>query len=305
MPILNESILFIDQLWERIPVMPLKISSFLNSNFFTTLIGAFAGAYGAQVISERGKYRDNLKDEIRHLNAASMVAFDTCNILLSLKKQHVKKLVEGYKKDRKEFLDAFDAAQKKSKPFIYEYSANFETLELPFIETSVLQNLIFEKMDINGRPQILVTAIVRSTKALELSLQRRNSLIEQYKNNNFSQQEMAVLYFGLPFNGGHVDNMYPSTLEAISSYLEDSIFFSKLFCDDIYEYGLKCSKKYSKKFRGKKIKINHLDWKIAESQGLLPDPKNYADWMKMFRVDSKKSFWENETIKNIRQAFLW
>ena len=81
---------------------------FLNSNFFTAIAGAcagaFAGAYGAQRIVARGKEREELLAEIRNTNAATVVALGVCNTFLAIKKQHVKRLKETFDKQKTDYL---------------------------------------------------------------------------------------------------------------------------------------------------------------------------------------------------------
>jgi hypothetical protein len=85
-----------DQLWQ-------SAEGFLNSVFFTSIVGAlagaFAGAYGGQLIVERGRTREQMLAEIRNANAAIMIAYSICNMLLSLKGQHLKPFKETYDKN--------------------------------------------------------------------------------------------------------------------------------------------------------------------------------------------------------------
>jgi hypothetical protein len=81
---------------------------FLNSNFFTAIAGAcagaFAGAYGAQRIVARGKEKEELLAEIRNTNAATVVALGICNTFLAIKKQHVKRLKETFERQKADYL---------------------------------------------------------------------------------------------------------------------------------------------------------------------------------------------------------
>lgn len=74
--------------------------SFGNSSFFTSFIGALAGAAGgawaAQRIADKVKVRDQLLDEVRSCNIAIELAHGICSTFLNLKEQHVERLQEDY-----------------------------------------------------------------------------------------------------------------------------------------------------------------------------------------------------------------
>ena len=72
------------------------LSTFIASDIFiviiSTLVAAFAGAYGAQYIVERNRKKEVFLKEIRNTNAAIAVAFTISNSFLSLKQQHIKSI---------------------------------------------------------------------------------------------------------------------------------------------------------------------------------------------------------------------
>src|ERR1700761_3778509 len=75
-----------------------------NSNFFTAVAGALAGAFGgawaAQRIAESSKLRDELVKEIRNTNAAASILYGIANAHLGLKKQFVKALYDNYRDEQ-------------------------------------------------------------------------------------------------------------------------------------------------------------------------------------------------------------
>ena len=77
---------------------------FLNTPFGLTLTGtsvaAFAGVYGAHIILDRKKRKENLLRELRITNASIMVSFEICNSFLSFKKQQVKELGINYEQQK-------------------------------------------------------------------------------------------------------------------------------------------------------------------------------------------------------------
>lgn len=278
-----ESINFLNIQWE-------DVKAFFNSVFFTaiagSLAGAFAGAYGAQRIAEKGKNRDELLKEIRNTNAAIMVVFGVCNSLLSVKKQHVKSLKETFESQKAALLDFQNKRQlgQISREKKFEFKADLQTLSLPKLPIDILQTQVFEKLSLMGRPLGLATTLSQTVHSLSTSLEKRNQLIESYKlvNPPFS----AALYFGLE-NDGQINQDYPSVIDAIYNQTDDGIFFSQLLCKDLVEHGDQIAAKFKKKYGKGAPTISHPDFAKAEELGLLPEEKNYSDWLTMFQ--KKKS----------------
>lgn len=263
--------------------------SFANSAFITALIGslagAFAGAIAAQRIAERSKHREELLREIRNTNAAIAVAFGICNSLLALKKQHVKGLKARFDTQKIE-LEEFQKKRKTGEiqgnaPFIFR--ADLRTLQAQSLPTDTLRAVVFERLSLVGRPLNLVMTLTQTAQSLGESLEKRNSLIEGYKSE-FAQnaQDLVPRYFGLPYDGSHVNLDYPGTIEAISNQTDDGIFFSNLLCKDLYIHGSQLLDVYKKKFKKDPPRISEVDFSAATAAGLMPDEKDYRDWVTAF-----------------------
>lgn len=178
----------------------LDIKDFFNSVFFTaisgSLAGAFAGAYGAQRIAERAKYREQMLKEIRDTNAAITVSFGVCNSLLSIKKQHVKSLKVEFETQRVNLL-VFQQKRELgqiSKDEIFHFKVDLQTLSLPPLPVDILQNQVFEKLSLVGRPLSLTTTLSQTMHSLSASLEKRNQLIESYKAANESLLPSALFW---------------------------------------------------------------------------------------------------------------
>lgn len=262
-------------------------SDFFNSTFFTSitgsLAGAFAGAYGAQRIAERAEKKKELIKEIRNTNASIMVAFGICNSLLALKKQHVRPLKETFDRQKTALLDHDEKRRSGQIPkdMEFKFVADLETLSLPPLPLNILLEQLFEKLSLTGRPLNLGTTLSQAVHSLNASLEKRNQLIEFYKAGEGKMSHFPALYFGLR-QSEHVNQEYPSVLDAISSHTDDVIFFSQLLCKDLAEHGEHISERFKKEF-GKKIpKISKVDFTKAETAGLMPRTENYADWINAF-----------------------
>jgi hypothetical protein len=263
--------------------------NFINSTFITSLIGALAGAYfgatAAQRIAERSKYREELLREMRNTNAAIALAFEVSDALLALKKQHVKSLKEIYdakKADLIEFMRKRDAGEI-SQDLVFDFKADLETLQPQVLPMDTLRAVVFERLSIVGRALNLVVTLNQTVESLAESLAKRNSLIESYKVEVAKdKQRLVPLYFGLPFEEGLVNREYPDMISAIYSQTDAGIFFGSLLCKDLHEHGQQLSNAFKKKFKNDPHRIHEVDFGPAVADGLMPDEKNYADWLTGF-----------------------
>ncbi|MFY9287919.1 MAG: hypothetical protein WAO98_05400 [Alphaproteobacteria bacterium] len=265
------------------------IKEFFNSVFFISiagsLAGAFAGAYGGQRIVERQKKREELLKEMRNTNAAIIVAFSICTSLLAMKSQHIKDLKENFDSQKAALLDHRSkiSSGQTAKDTTFKFLADFRTLTMPLLPSATLQNQIFEKLSLVGRPLMLTTILIQTLYSLKESLEMRNNLIELYKSNsNLTEKMLVPIYFGLPYDGGHVNQDYPASIDAIYSQTDDGIHFSRLLCQDLVKHGKKIASEFNKENKSGAIRISEPDFSKAEESGLFPDEEKYASWQKMF-----------------------
>lgn len=265
------------------------IKAFGNSNFLMVLVGslagAFAGAYAAQRIVERSKARDDLLKEIRNTNVAITLSCGVCNSLLKMKKQNIKSLKEDFESSRKKLIEIKRKSQTGeihgSMPF--NFKADLQLMPIPQLPTETLQKQVFEKLSVGNRPLSAVISLIESTVWLSESIEKRNQLIEQYKAESADKDpEFYKYYFGFPYADGHVNLMYPNTIDAIYLYTNDAIFFSHLLCDDLNKHGKVLSAGFKKKFgRGAPL-VNEVDFEKPRTTGLLPNNEDYLDWLNGF-----------------------
>ena len=133
--------MYIEQVISAVAVPAKLLWDFANTTFFSSLSGAFAGAYGGQLIVEKIKNRETLLTEIRNTNAAIMMAFDICNSYVSLKKQYVKALKETFAKQRQD-LNKYHADLKSGQipaTDVFHFQADLGTLETMLMPIEVLQ----------------------------------------------------------------------------------------------------------------------------------------------------------------------
>lgn len=274
------------QITELLTAFAGYVWSIVNTTFATAVIGslagAFAGAYGAQLIAERSKTRELLLAEIRNTNAAILVAPVIFSFFISLKRQHMKPLKEKFDSQNEAFQKFSKSRQQGTleKNNVFQFQADLATLPIVLVPTNVLQSLAFEKISLNGRPLRLATTLTQVAHSVDEMIQKRNHLIAGYKADSLmSLDKMLPLYFGTPDGKGNTDRSYPDALGAIYTHTDDCIFFSHFLCLDLTEHGERLRKKYSKKFGKDAPEINKVDFSDPLLIGLLPDKNNYPSWI--------------------------
>jgi hypothetical protein len=262
-------------------------SKFLNAAFIAALLGAipgacfgaWAGAYAAWRIAERSKSKQDLLDELKNTSKGILIAFNICNRMIGLKRQHVPQMRNRFSESRANLIDAI----AQNKQGVFHFVADLETLTPISLPAKALEQLIFEKISVGGRPFALASMLASSEEDLKHVVAMRNAIVERLKAN---RQSMGFgferQYFGLPGSDGHLDKTYPDLIESISMITDDCIFFSKTLGDDLTRYGQHVRKKFKSRFREEPPKLPEADFNKAEVLGLLPDENNYKDWVSNF-----------------------
>jgi len=257
---------------------------FFNSVFFMaiagSLAGAFAGARAAQKMADKARNRDELLKELRATNAAIMVAFGICNSLLSAKRQHIKSLKETFDQHKIETKDAITRQQAGTGGEI-KFLADYRIVPDLNVPVFPLQTQILERLSWPGRPILLVTTLAQTVEALNLSIRKRNQLIDSFKAGTMPVNQVLALYFGFVF-GGRVNEEYANTVEAIYRQTDDAIFFSSQLCRELSSHGDRLLASFKRRFGRGAPGILKPDFAQAGSADLMPDETDYADWMNMF-----------------------
>ncbi len=266
---------------------------FFNSGFFSaiagSLAGAFAGATAAQRIADKTRHSDDLLKELRCTNAATMVAFDIANSLLSAKKQHIKAVKVEFDKQRS-LATAAVAEQLDGHGGEFDFRPDFRTLPILNLPIGILQTQIFEKLSLHGRPFALLTTLAQSLDGLNTAITRRNHLIACYKASSYPPNHLMALYFGFRFNH-QLDSEYGDLIEGIYQQTDDSIFFSTKLCADLSEHASQLSASFKARFGNDAPQVVTPDFSKAKDTDLMPDEGNYTDWVGMFvkREDKPKA----------------
>jgi hypothetical protein len=272
------------QLWadaalQAVTAIGSGIVNFADSNFFvalvTALAGAAAGALGAQWIVSRNESKRRLLEEIRATNAAIIVAFEIINTFCSLKSQHVRRLKETFDAQERAFHEAFERNQRgQAAGEVFEVQFDFQILTFPRTPTDILQHLLVEKVSVAGRALSAFARLLSSLDGLSDALRGRNEFIAEIKAEQPHRNTIIARYFGLP-TGGREDLTYPSTVNAISLYTDDTIFFTHKLMEDLTQHGRNLAAAFGKRAP----KVQQPDFAKAREQKLIPDDAQYADWV--------------------------
>lgn len=262
---------------------------FLNSNVVIAVVGGFAGAIGgalgAQRIVERSRRREERLKELRYTNAAIMVAHTICNAALALKKQHVQPMREVFLKlraDLEEFKAKRDAKQI-ALDVEFHLKMDMRTYPAPIVPIETLKHVVFQELSAVGRPLALVAVIEQSLIGLSNAIAKRDQLIQRFASGDIPENKHVHYYFGLPLQGGHINQEYPDLVEAIYSYVDDLAFFSYQLCCDLMKHGAKVREVLIIKKSSKQVpQVSEADFSGPLKSGLLPPDSQYSDWVNAF-----------------------
>jgi hypothetical protein len=247
--------------------------------------GAYAGAWAAQRIAERSRELRELLAEIRNTNAAIMLAVTVWNGAYGLKKQHVKALHDGYKKQREELAE-YERKRASATVHLglgFSYHANLMTLPPITLPVHQLQTHVFEKVSVPGRPLIVVPTIAQTADMLVQSIEKRNELVGQFKKlGGSASPAFHALYFGLVDSSGNQNVEYPDTVEAISVLTDSLMYFTELLCKDLRAHGALLVDRIAEKGRKNRPTIHSADFDKAKREGLAPDEADFASWRDNF-----------------------
>nr|WP_314530875.1 hypothetical protein [uncultured Pseudomonas sp.] len=282
--------------WSSAPLIPSMewLTNLGNSSFFTSvfgaLTGAFAGAWAAQRIAERGKLREEMQKELRNINAGIALALSTVNLVLALKKQHLRDLKKSYDDDcarHKMYVQNKHTGQNAEAFELSLNLLNFQELSPPI---ATLQEIIMGRLSTAGRALATVTSLTDAFGSLNYSIAKRNELIERMKEGQLPEGAKAEhFYLGIPYAAGKTNNEYGSYINAMSEYLDDTIFFSLELCEDLQIHGRHIAEKYRKKFGGELLDVTTINLEQARKEDLLPMNEAYERWRSSFESPKKET----------------
>lgn len=270
------------------------LAEIANSAFTTSLLGSLAGAlggaYAAQRIANRARAKEELLAEIRAVNSAIAVTFSIANLGLSIKRQHVHPLAKKHREDRTS-LEKFKANLKSGAippqtPFSFQ--ADFRSIEPITTPVDSLSQAVFTKLTTVGRPLNIVISLAEAINRLNKTIDKRNRLIARFQAMDLpAGSNLPALYFGFPYDGGHVNQEYPDCVEGMESYTDDLIFYSALLCRDLNEHGNRLLSRYKESFGVTTHKITEVSFDTPEAKPFMPLESRYESVFTAFQEHEK------------------
>lgn len=267
------------------------LRDFGNSTFFTSIAGAFAGAWAggriAQVLATRARNKEELEREIRKTNAAAIMASSLCDDLSGMLRQYVKPMKEQYDADLAAITALLAAPVKPNGP-PPAFEANLMQLSGPTLHIENLERLIFGDIS-NNRAIRLFTALSQTVINVHSTVRQRNQLVEEFRAHQDPHATLRHRYFGFPNAHGQIDVRYKTTLEGLHSALWDGTYFSMQLALMLASHAGDLERRYKKTFGRPAPKAIELDFSRLTERGLMPDSKNYPDWDALLKPPPKST----------------
>lgn len=244
-----------------------------NSNFFTALAGAFAGAFGAQIIFERTSKRKSLLGEIREIGAAIAICNAVTNAYMMFKKQIVRDVCTKYRNalmQRKEIENALRAGRIVPAP-LRVAALDLRMFVAPFAPIEALQRALQERIRPEGPALALLPQLTQAISSLDSALAARNELIDIMQKAPTDYLRLEAIYFGSPI-GNVVDGSYPSHIDAVAELTDDCIGIGIVLEKVLQGYASKLRGQYGAD-APKILKTEWLD------PSLIPNLRRYEGWL--------------------------
>lgn len=251
------------------------LNSDISKVLLGTLVAAYAGTNGAQVVAERTALRKQQLTEIRAVNAAIILAFNVAQTYVMTKKQHIAGIVATYRSARLNFIGVH-AAQIvfKSALVVFRYSMDLKTTHAPSSPIAPLEKIVLEQLSSNERIVFLLTPLIQSIDGFAKTSTERNEWIAEVKAMGENDHELkAQMFFGWQQRSGRTDERFPEMIKALGNQTDDCIGFSLILVETLQKYGKKLAEEFG---RGAP--------KIAEPafheavKTFLPDIAQYRTW---------------------------
>lgn len=259
------------------------LKTFLSDNsaaVIASISGGFFGAYGAQFISARSSTFESVKNELNAASAAFVLTYSICNRYCVLKKQIVTPMVQRFSSVEKSHA-VINASSSPLK--IFEFQANYASIQDVTTPISALEAMLFEKVSIRGRGLALVPALASAAIELNASISGRNELIEEFREKRQDDKVILEKYLGLPNAKGDIDQRHPDLVRAVALQTNDCIYFSYLLNADLSAYAGSLRNRYRWRYLRRFPKVGTVDWTEAKQNGLIPPDEDYKDWTRGFR----------------------
>lgn len=245
-------------------------------------IGAGFGAWAAGRIANRNKRHDSVTDEIRTCSLAMLLAQQVFNLTLALKIDAVKPMSDAYNKARAEYLDPKIGAVSATR--------SLQTISPINAPLDALRTVALERLTLPGAAIRVVLRVVDSVDCLNHVLTTRNELTDKFLHQQFPPgMDSECMYFGVTKDGScHAG--YRDSMRGMARRTDEALFFSMTLCQMLEEHGVQLRKEYKKLTRAK-ASISRFSLAPNIPEGIIPDAKDYANWLAGYEVQANTKKW--------------
>jgi hypothetical protein len=150
-----------------------------------------------------------------------------------------------------------------------------------FWPIGLLQDQLFGKVNVTGRPLAAVATLNQMYYSLNQDIQSRNEIVaDLLARRPLPQVEIISIYLGLPHKQGHRDERFTNLIDSTYTHTDSCIYFSELLCKDLHKHRIGLRKKYRNRFFRRLPDVDAPDFSAPRAKGLMPDPSNFDSWEK-------------------------
>lgn len=246
-----------------------------GSAVISAAFGAYFGAWMAGRIARNTKLRDELLAELRAIDVATTLCTSVVNVAMSLKKQHVLKLLQSYETELQRFKD-YKAGHDRSVPFVLKADhMRLQTLTPPIAD---LHALVIRDMSISPNGVKSASALAEALDNLNGLITGYNALLDMFRNETYPPGfKFENYYFGIPVKGIR-STEYDTAVRGIATYTNDVIFFAMKLAGCLTERGVKVRDQYQK-LSGERRLVRRINIPKNDSAAFVPSDEDYAQWM--------------------------
>lgn len=274
-------------------------SSVMRGLVSPLFVAGFAAYFGAHVASIRASKSEQLRSDLRELEAtynAAALASIACKSLLSMKRQHIKELQSDFYTNRAMLEAELDREVDGGR--VIAVPIDLMKITSPKFESQRLFEAmgIVRKRDPNDTVQ--AAALVSCTDNIENLLSERNKWIDGFKASPDSSGWSGIAtVFGFPISERSIDNTYRSFVDHLALSVDDGIFHSYCLYSrlirQVFAKRYDLPRKLQKDFQ---IQIAVLH--DGGDSELFPNVEDYQDWLQVPAKTKVRPFWKSKKVIN-------
>lgn len=262
-----------------------------NKELLIAAIGSFAGAvggaWGAQRIAERKERRERLRKAMAQTNLAIGHVYVVFEKFANVKDQYLKEMGRLFENTRKKVIvaEAARRAKGEKQAKLTEGIPSEVTCEIVWthVDVSRLEKLVLDDLNLLGRPASALAALIQDIETFEILMRDRASYIRDLKASRTGGLDWPQLLWMFGVAGDHgADSTFRSNVAGLIEKCDECIYFCKVLYEDLHEYGTRTRFRYRRQFKGPTGSMTTLDFSVAGTKGLLPDPAPFKDWESCF-----------------------